>query len=280
MRYIIILLFIGSMSYGQYTPHIPIGVWNNPTLVNGIRGYNTEGDLQVTLNEEFPGYLSDPFYSRIDIDDISTYLPVFLDDVERTTGVSTTTLAKVQEVRDYRGRHTIHVVGEDARYSEYGFYVSNDRIWRQSGTRALTWSACASDGEMIVFFRQRYWDQIRHDNNLNSRIFIMWHEFGHAVLDLGHTLNLSNIMSGGGTSTNECDPATEVLPIPSTLWPVASLYYPTTDCDTSQIGYRNNIPVDLFKHEMARMVREADQPKYLLDCGISSKRSGLIKIED
>ena len=262
------------MAYGQ----IPTGNWNNPILTSGGAEYNTGETLQTSLNESHPGYLSDPFYSRIDIDDISTYLPVFLDDVERTAGVSSATLAKVQEIRNYRGRHQIHVAPDNAQWSDYlgSGWVGN--VWSSSSVRAVTVSTCNQLGnQVVVFYRERDWNRGRHDNNVNSRIFVMWHEFGHAILDLKHTANRSNIMSGIFNSSNWCD-HTEIDFIRSELFPSWGLFYPIGDCDSS-FGSRDLVPFDSFEHEKNRTFVEADLLEYRYSCG-TSKSTTIRIIED
>lgn len=111
------------------------------------------------------GFADDPIYSQINLDDPQSYLLAFIKDAER--------------------------FGIDLSYidplTEFNFTFDEDLN--------VGAEAAPCDGETVrVIYNTNAWNNSLLFDYFNNRITTMWHEFGHAILNLKHSCYVGDIM--------------------------------------------------------------------------------------
>ena len=149
---------------------------------NGNEAYKTyllEKVNQLGFNAldsfENIGFYSDEIYSQIDVTDPSSYLSVFILDAQR---------------------HNIDLSYIDN--SKFQFELVDENHPDLSGFRAVAMRGCNND-EILIKYSRPGW--VEDTSNPFKKSFppsfgVMWHEFGHDILNLKHLCLGGHIMSG------------------------------------------------------------------------------------
>lgn len=113
------------------------------------------------------GFFSDPIYSTIDKNDISTFIKAFVKDAERY------------------GVDLSHVDVNDYRFIVYSSLLSGG---------LATPPLCM---KTIDFGLSRdIWEEKNHYEDVSDLLFVVWHELGHAILELNHPCAQNQLMEG------------------------------------------------------------------------------------
>lgn len=133
-------------------------------------------DLPFTAVNNFQGigFYADSVYSQLDINDPASYLSVFIQDASRN--------------------------GVDLSFVDPNNYVFNiipDSQWTSQATAYA--SRVCDDNRIEISYKQSAWNEHRVTNysvDIPLSMKVMWHEFGHDILNLQHVCLGNHIMSG------------------------------------------------------------------------------------
>ena len=175
----------------------PIGIIeddqiNNKKLYHLLSKIENPNTLGINFIETYEGvgFYIDEVYKNINFDDPYSYLSAFILDAERH-GLD---LSYV-----YDGKIEITVLP--------------DEIWDGSDTTAAYARATCYDDEVEIFYKESAWkeDKIPYKNSFPKSVGVLWHEFGHDILNLAHVCLGNHIMSGRHQdpqivySNNDCE---------------------------------------------------------------------------
>ena len=110
------------------------------------------------------GFYSDPIYTNIDQFDANSFFNAFKADARR------------------------HGVVLDNDVSDFSFRLGRGPAYGIGN--------CSNGSTIIGGVSEGYWNwQVIHDN-FSHKLFLMWHEFGHALLNQAHLCQRGHIMTG------------------------------------------------------------------------------------
>lgn len=133
-------------------------------------------DLPFTAVNNFQGigFYADPVYSQLDINDPASYLTVFIQDASRY-GVDLSAIDP----------------------NNYTFNIIPDSQWTAQAVAYA--SRVCDDNRIEITYKQSAWNEHRvtdYSVDIPLSMKVMWHEFGHDILNLQHVCLGDHIMSG------------------------------------------------------------------------------------
>ena len=133
-------------------------------------------DLPFTAVNNFQGigFYADPVYSQLDINDPASYLTVFIQDASRY-GVDLSSIDP----------------------NNYTFNIIPDSQWTAQAVAYA--SRVCDDNRIEITYKQSAWNEHRvtdYSVDIPLSLKVMWHEFGHDILNLQHVCLGDHIMSG------------------------------------------------------------------------------------
>lgn len=214
--------------------HYKFVKWNGDVV-------STKNPITITPDKNLDLYaifeletiIDDELYSQIDFNNPKSFLEIFIKDAKR---------------------HGVDLSNVDVENARIIIEYSPEREFAASSLLAC------SPNDVLIRFGGGYWDR-RNDNIKRKKetIAIMWHEFGHDILGIGHLCAGGQIMSShvNPSCQGEDNTGREFM----TNW---GLVYNSSD------PYLN------FQRAVKDMFENNDQ--YLLECRTSftSKNSGII----
>ena len=133
-------------------------------------------DLPFTAVNNFQGigFYADSVYSQLDINDPASYLSVFIQDASRY-GVDLSSIDP----------------------NNYTFNIIPDSQWTAQAVAYA--SRVCDDNQIEISYKQSAWNEHRVTDfsvDIPLSMKVMWHEFGHDILNLQHVCLGDHIMSG------------------------------------------------------------------------------------